>query len=129
MRYGNVTKQYTFLALMPHLYFQPHPKSSRPFLLITMSVAPPPTTSLSESAKAFLSILDNSSEEELSLQLQDRMQFSKEAAACMVCVFDRLHSRIDGLCTQIQSAGNCSDSLVTRDNSFFHFVVVEAFGF
>uniref|UniRef100_A0A8C8EK75 E3 ubiquitin protein ligase n=1 Tax=Oncorhynchus tshawytscha TaxID=74940 RepID=A0A8C8EK75_ONCTS len=68
------------------------------------TTAPPPTTSLSESAKAFLSILDNSSEEELSLQLQDRMQFSKEAAACMVCVFDRLHSRIDGLCTQIQSA-------------------------
>ncbi|XP_041733838.2 E3 ubiquitin-protein ligase BRE1B isoform X1 [Coregonus clupeaformis] len=67
------------------------------------TTAPLPTTTLSESAKAFLSTLDNSSEEELSLQLQDRMQFSKEAAACMVCVFDRLHSRIDSLCTQILS--------------------------
>ncbi|CDQ58703.1 unnamed protein product [Oncorhynchus mykiss] len=70
--------------------------------------APPPTTTLSESTKALLSTLDNSSEEELSLQLRDRMQFSKEAAACMVCVFDRLHSRIDGLCTQILSSA-CED--------------------
>lgn len=68
-------------------------------------VAPPPPPPLSESAKAFLSILDNSSEEELSLQLQDRMQFSKSAVACIVCIFDRLHSSIDDLCSRIQVAG------------------------
>uniref|UniRef100_A0A671NKY8 E3 ubiquitin protein ligase n=1 Tax=Sinocyclocheilus anshuiensis TaxID=1608454 RepID=A0A671NKY8_9TELE len=64
--------------------------------------APPPT--LSESAKSFLATLDNSSEEELTLQLQDRMQFSKGAVACMVCIFDRLHTTIDELCTRVQSA-------------------------
>uniref|UniRef100_A0A673LIH8 E3 ubiquitin protein ligase n=1 Tax=Sinocyclocheilus rhinocerous TaxID=307959 RepID=A0A673LIH8_9TELE len=64
--------------------------------------APPPP--LSESAKAFLATLDNSSEEELTLQLQDRMQFSKGAVACMVCIFDRLHTTIDELCTRVQSA-------------------------
>uniref|UniRef100_A0AAY4AWG9 E3 ubiquitin protein ligase n=1 Tax=Denticeps clupeoides TaxID=299321 RepID=A0AAY4AWG9_9TELE len=39
---------------------------------------------------ALLATLDHSSEEELSLQLQDRMQFSKKAVACMVRSFDRL---------------------------------------
>nr|AAH83485.1 Si:rp71-1c10.1 protein [Danio rerio] len=70
--------------------------------------APSPLPPLSESAKAFLAILDNSSEEELTLQLQDRMQFSKGAVACMVCIFDRLHTSIDKLCTRVESAG-CED--------------------
>lgn len=69
-------------------------------------VAPPPPPPLSESAKAFLTILDISSEEELSLQLQDRMQFSKSAVACIVCIFDRLHSSIEDLCSHTQAAGN-----------------------
>ncbi|TSK14732.1 E3 ubiquitin-protein ligase BRE1B [Bagarius yarrelli] len=72
--------------------------------------APLPPPPLSESAKAFLSILDNSSEEELSLQLQDRMQFSKSAVACLVCIFDRLHSNIEDLCSRIQAAVNEDDS-------------------
>uniref|UniRef100_A0AAY4ASC2 E3 ubiquitin protein ligase n=1 Tax=Denticeps clupeoides TaxID=299321 RepID=A0AAY4ASC2_9TELE len=55
-----------------------------------LSSAPPPPAPLSESAKALLATLDHSSEEELSLQLQDRMQFSKKAVACMVRSFDRL---------------------------------------
>uniref|UniRef100_A0A8B9RIG2 E3 ubiquitin protein ligase n=1 Tax=Astyanax mexicanus TaxID=7994 RepID=A0A8B9RIG2_ASTMX len=76
------------------------------FHFICFISAPPPPPPLSESAKAFLSTLDNSSEEELSLQLQDRMQFSKGAVACMVCIFDRLHSSIEELCTRVQSAGN-----------------------
>ncbi|TRY91071.1 hypothetical protein DNTS_028524, partial [Danionella cerebrum] len=66
--------------------------------------APSPPLPLSESAKAFLAILDNSSEEELTLQLHERMQFSKGAAACIVCIFDRLHTSIEKLCTQVQSA-------------------------
>uniref|UniRef100_A0AAY4AWG4 E3 ubiquitin protein ligase n=1 Tax=Denticeps clupeoides TaxID=299321 RepID=A0AAY4AWG4_9TELE len=59
-----------------------------------------------ESAKALLATLDHSSEEELSLQLQDRMQFSKKAVACMVRSFDRLHTEIKELCSRLQSAGN-----------------------
>jgi len=70
------------------------------------------------SAKAFLATLDNCSEEELTLQLQDRMQFSKGAVACMVCIFDRLHSSIDELCTRVESAGKikliCCDFLSTK---------------
>lgn len=53
----------------------------------------------------FLATLDHSSEEELALQLQDRMQFSKEAVACLVCVFDRLHTHISSLCRHVQEAG------------------------
>uniref|UniRef100_A0A8C9ZEL1 E3 ubiquitin protein ligase n=1 Tax=Sander lucioperca TaxID=283035 RepID=A0A8C9ZEL1_SANLU len=50
-----------------------------------------------DNAKGFLATLEHSSEEELTLNLQDRMQFSKEAIACLVCVFDRLHSHIDNM--------------------------------
>uniref|UniRef100_A0A672H6A3 E3 ubiquitin protein ligase n=1 Tax=Salarias fasciatus TaxID=181472 RepID=A0A672H6A3_SALFA len=50
-----------------------------------------------EKAKDFLTTLEQSSEEELTLQLQDRMQFSKGAIGCLVCVFDRLHSRINDI--------------------------------
>lgn len=77
------------------------------------SDASPPPPPLSENAKGFLATLEHSSEEELTLHLQDRMQFSKEAIACLVCVFDRLHSRIDNMCKQVQAAGNCGDMLVT----------------
>uniref|UniRef100_A0A3B3S4G9 E3 ubiquitin protein ligase n=1 Tax=Paramormyrops kingsleyae TaxID=1676925 RepID=A0A3B3S4G9_9TELE len=59
-----------------------------------------------DKAKNFLCALGSSSEEEVSLQLQDRMQFSKEAVARMVCAFDRLHQRIESLCARVQAAGN-----------------------
>lgn len=75
------------------------------FLSFFFFKAPRPPPSLSESAKTFLATLDNSSEEELTLHLQDRMQFSKGAVACMVCIFDRLHTTIDELCARVQSAG------------------------
>uniref|UniRef100_A0A8C9ZFJ9 E3 ubiquitin protein ligase n=1 Tax=Sander lucioperca TaxID=283035 RepID=A0A8C9ZFJ9_SANLU len=64
--------------------------------------ASPPPAPLSDNAKGFLATLEHSSEEELTLNLQDRMQFSKEAIACLVCVFDRLHSHIDNMCKQVQ---------------------------
>ena len=67
--------------------------------------ARPPPPPLSEPAKVLLATLDHSGEEELALQLQDRMQFSKEAVACLVCVFDRLHSHINSLCRHVQEAG------------------------
>nr|XP_023680744.1 E3 ubiquitin-protein ligase BRE1B-like isoform X1 [Paramormyrops kingsleyae]XP_023680745.1 E3 ubiquitin-protein ligase BRE1B-like isoform X1 [Paramormyrops kingsleyae]XP_023680746.1 E3 ubiquitin-protein ligase BRE1B-like isoform X1 [Paramormyrops kingsleyae]XP_023680747.1 E3 ubiquitin-protein ligase BRE1B-like isoform X1 [Paramormyrops kingsleyae]XP_023680749.1 E3 ubiquitin-protein ligase BRE1B-like isoform X1 [Paramormyrops kingsleyae]XP_023680750.1 E3 ubiquitin-protein ligase BRE1B-like i len=63
-----------------------------------------PPTPLSDKAKNFLCALGSSSEEEVSLQLQDRMQFSKEAVARMVCAFDRLHQRIESLCARVQAA-------------------------
>ncbi|XP_037320557.2 E3 ubiquitin-protein ligase BRE1B isoform X2 [Pungitius pungitius] len=71
------------------------------------SLPPPP---VSDNAKGFLATLEHSSEEELTLHLQDRMQFSKEAIACLVCVFDRLHSRIDNMCKQVQAAAYEDDS-------------------
>ncbi|XP_024141014.1 E3 ubiquitin-protein ligase BRE1B [Oryzias melastigma] len=64
----------------------------------------PPPPPLSENAKGFLAVLEQSTEEELSLHLQDRMQFSKDAIAQLVCVFDRLHSRIDSMCRAAQAA-------------------------
>ncbi|XP_068439417.1 E3 ubiquitin-protein ligase BRE1B isoform X1 [Clinocottus analis] len=67
-----------------------------------------PPAPLSDNAKGFLVTLEHSSEEELTLHLQDRMQFSKEAIACLVCVFDRLHNRIDNMCKQVQAAA-CED--------------------
>uniref|UniRef100_A0A3B3CA62 E3 ubiquitin protein ligase n=1 Tax=Oryzias melastigma TaxID=30732 RepID=A0A3B3CA62_ORYME len=63
----------------------------------------PPPPPLSENAKGFLAVLEQSTEEELSLHLQDRMQFSKDAIAQLVCVFDRLHSRIDSMCRAAQA--------------------------
>ncbi|XP_054624979.1 E3 ubiquitin-protein ligase BRE1B-like [Dunckerocampus dactyliophorus] len=75
------------------------------------SPLPPPP--LSENAKGFLTTLEHSTEEEVTLHLQDRMQFSKEAIACLVCVFDRLHSSIDNMCKQIQTAACEDESLAT----------------
>lgn len=66
----------------------------------------PPPPPLSENAQGFLTTLEHSSDEELTLHLQDRMQFSKDAIACLVCVFDRLYSRIDDMCRKVQAAGN-----------------------
>lgn len=37
------------------------------------------------------------------------MQFSKEAVACLVCAFDRLHSHIDNMCKQAQTTGICGN--------------------
>ncbi|XP_028263741.1 E3 ubiquitin-protein ligase BRE1B isoform X2 [Parambassis ranga] len=64
----------------------------------------PPPPPLSESAKGFLATLEQSSEEELTLQLQDRMQFSKDVIACLVCSFDRLHSCINDMSKVAMSA-------------------------
>ncbi|XP_056285330.1 E3 ubiquitin-protein ligase BRE1B [Pseudoliparis swirei] len=71
-----------------------------------------PTTDapLSDTAKGFLATLEHSNEEELALHLQDRMQFSKEAIACLVCVFDRLHSRSDNMCQQVQAGAREDES-------------------
>lgn len=80
--------------------------------LLGCSQETPPPTPLSENAKGFLATLEHSGEEELTLHLQDRMHFSKEAVACLVCVFDRLHSHIDSMCKQVQAAGICGNTTV-----------------
>uniref|UniRef100_A0A8C9ZB04 E3 ubiquitin protein ligase n=1 Tax=Sander lucioperca TaxID=283035 RepID=A0A8C9ZB04_SANLU len=76
--------------------------------LVTPTKLPQDSTTGNDNAKGFLATLEHSSEEELTLNLQDRMQFSKEAIACLVCVFDRLHSHIDNMCKQVQAAA-CED--------------------
>uniref|UniRef100_A0A8C9ZAH5 E3 ubiquitin protein ligase n=1 Tax=Sander lucioperca TaxID=283035 RepID=A0A8C9ZAH5_SANLU len=78
---------------------------------------PPPPTGSEE--LGFLATLEHSSEEELTLNLQDRMQFSKEAIACLVCVFDRLHSHIDNMCKQDDSQSdiiNVNHTLLEENN-------------
>lgn len=86
------------LLLLPHHVF------------LTTSSSPPghafPPTPLSDTAKTFLCALGSSSEEEVGLELQERMQFSKEAVGRMVCAFDRLHQRIESLCARVQAVGN-----------------------
>ncbi|XP_077595046.1 E3 ubiquitin-protein ligase BRE1B [Stigmatopora nigra] len=83
--------------------------------------APPPTLPpplpLSESAKGFLALLEHCTEEEMALHLQDRMLFSKEAIACLVCAFDRLHSYIHDMSKQIQAAA-CEDETLASVSAF-----------
>lgn len=82
------------------------------YLLGCSQETPPPPPPLSENAKSFLATLEHSGEEELTLHLQDRMQFSKEAVACLVCAFDRLHSHIDSMCKQVQAAGIYGNTVI-----------------
>ncbi|XP_078394374.1 E3 ubiquitin-protein ligase BRE1B-like, partial [Cetorhinus maximus] len=58
---------------------------------------------LNEPALSFLATLASSSSEEIELQLQDRMAFSKNAVARIVEVFDKLHRRIEDLCQKLNS--------------------------
>uniref|UniRef100_A0A3P9HJH0 E3 ubiquitin protein ligase n=1 Tax=Oryzias latipes TaxID=8090 RepID=A0A3P9HJH0_ORYLA len=71
---------------------QPPPPAGSEELLTQIEPAPESKTGY-ENAKGFLAVLEQSTEEELALHLQDRMQFSKDAIAQLVCVFDRLHSQ------------------------------------
>ncbi|XP_039620989.1 E3 ubiquitin-protein ligase BRE1B-like isoform X1 [Polypterus senegalus] len=74
--------------------------------------APPvsPTVELNEPALSFLATLASSSNEEIELQLQERMEFSKRAVSRIVKVFDRLHRRIEALCLKIQRAVGADDA-------------------
>uniref|UniRef100_H3AQ84 E3 ubiquitin protein ligase n=1 Tax=Latimeria chalumnae TaxID=7897 RepID=H3AQ84_LATCH len=66
---------------------------------------------LSEPALSFLATLASSSAEEIELQLQERMAFSKKAVSCIVEVFSKLHKKIEDLCKKIHNAGfECLDS-------------------
>ncbi|XP_028670804.1 E3 ubiquitin-protein ligase BRE1B-like isoform X2 [Erpetoichthys calabaricus] len=74
--------------------------------------APPvsPAVELNEPALSFLATLASSSNEEIELQLQERMEFSKRAVSRIVKVFDRLHRRIEALCLKIQMAVGADDA-------------------
>lgn len=89
------------------------------YYLLGCAQETPPPLPLSENAKGFLATLEHSSEEELALHLQDRMQFSKEAVAYLVCAFDRLHSHIDNMGKHAQTTGICGNMAGTLILMFF----------
>ncbi|KAK6467726.1 E3 ubiquitin-protein ligase BRE1B-like [Huso huso] len=72
--------------------------------------SPPVPADLPEPALSFLATLASSSSEEIELQLQDRMGFSKRAVSHIVRVFERLHHRIEGLCERVRCAANQDDA-------------------
>ncbi|XP_062994419.1 LOW QUALITY PROTEIN: E3 ubiquitin-protein ligase BRE1B [Elgaria multicarinata webbii] len=56
---------------------------------------------LNETALSFLATLASSSSEEIELQLQERMEFSKAAVSRIVEVSDKIHRRTEELCQKI----------------------------
>ncbi|RXM91069.1 E3 ubiquitin-protein ligase BRE1B [Acipenser ruthenus] len=72
--------------------------------------SPPVPSDLPEPALSFLATLASSSSEEIELQLQDRMGFSKRAVSRIVRVFERLHHRIEGLCERVLCAAAQDDA-------------------
>ncbi|XP_037670391.1 E3 ubiquitin-protein ligase BRE1B isoform X2 [Choloepus didactylus] len=67
-----------------------------------MQLRPP----LSEPALAFVVALGASSSEEVELQLQGRMEFSKAAVSRVVEASDRLQRRVEELCQRVYSRGD-----------------------
>lgn len=63
---------------------------------------------LSEPALAFVVALGASSSEEVELQLQDRMEFSKAAVSRVVEASDCLQRRVEELCQRVYSRGGFS---------------------
>ncbi|XP_075050298.1 E3 ubiquitin-protein ligase BRE1B-like isoform X2 [Mixophyes fleayi] len=70
------------------------------------SAPPPPAVSgvLPESSLNFLATLACSTTEEIELQLQERMEFSKRAVSCVVETSNKLHRRMQDLCERIHNA-------------------------
>uniref|UniRef100_A0A8C5UPV2 E3 ubiquitin protein ligase n=1 Tax=Microcebus murinus TaxID=30608 RepID=A0A8C5UPV2_MICMU len=68
---------------------------------LPMQLRPP----LSEPALAFVVALGASSSEEVELQLQGRMEFSKAAVSRVVEASDRLQRRVEELCQRVYSRG------------------------
>uniref|UniRef100_A0A8C6FNY5 E3 ubiquitin protein ligase n=1 Tax=Moschus moschiferus TaxID=68415 RepID=A0A8C6FNY5_MOSMO len=69
---------------------------------LPMQLRPP----LSEPALAFVVALGASSSEEVELQLQGRMEFSKAAVSHVVEASDRLQRRVEELCQRVYSRGD-----------------------
>ncbi|XP_043835802.1 E3 ubiquitin-protein ligase BRE1B [Dromiciops gliroides] len=81
----------------------PEPGSTERRDLTPLQLGP----SLSEPALAFVAALGASSSEEVELQLQGRMEFSKAAVSRVVEASDRLRRRVEELCHRVQSRGEC----------------------
>ncbi|KAK9397627.1 E3 ubiquitin-protein ligase BRE1B [Crotalus adamanteus] len=58
---------------------------------------------LNEPSLSFLATLASSSNEEIELQLQERMEFSKAAVSCIVEASDKIHRRMEELCQKIHA--------------------------
>uniref|UniRef100_A0A8C5KZB5 E3 ubiquitin protein ligase n=1 Tax=Jaculus jaculus TaxID=51337 RepID=A0A8C5KZB5_JACJA len=69
---------------------------------LPMQLRPP----LSEPALAFVVALGASSNEEVELQLQGRMEFSKAAVSRVVEASDRLQRQVEELCQRVHSRGD-----------------------
>ncbi|XP_053326866.1 E3 ubiquitin-protein ligase BRE1B isoform X2 [Spea bombifrons] len=67
------------------------------------STASPSSGGLPESSLSFLATLAFSTTEEIELQLQERMEFSKRAVSCVLETSSRLHRRMEDLCGRIRS--------------------------
>ncbi|XP_044159018.1 E3 ubiquitin-protein ligase BRE1B isoform X3 [Bufo gargarizans] len=66
--------------------------------------APAPPAVLPESSLTFLATLACSTTEEIELQLQERMEFSKRAVSCILETSNKLHGRVQALCERLHTA-------------------------
>nr|NP_001128807.1 uncharacterized protein LOC100189714 [Pongo abelii]CAH91277.1 hypothetical protein [Pongo abelii] len=80
----------------------PEPGTSELRDPLPMQLRPP----LSEPASAFVVALGASSSEEVELELQGRMEFSKAAVSRVVEASDRLQRRVEELCQRVYSRGD-----------------------
>uniref|UniRef100_A0A2I2YXD7 E3 ubiquitin protein ligase n=1 Tax=Gorilla gorilla gorilla TaxID=9595 RepID=A0A2I2YXD7_GORGO len=80
----------------------PEPGTSELRDPLLMQLRPP----LSEPALAFVVALGASSSEEVELELQGRMEFSKAAVSRVVEASDRLQRRVEELCQRVYSRGD-----------------------
>ncbi|XP_029462667.1 E3 ubiquitin-protein ligase BRE1B isoform X2 [Rhinatrema bivittatum] len=62
-----------------------------------------PKEGLTEPARSFLETLSSSSSEEIELQLQEKMKFSKKAVSRIVEASDKQHRQLEELCYRFQS--------------------------
>ncbi|XP_069507737.1 E3 ubiquitin-protein ligase BRE1B isoform X2 [Ambystoma mexicanum] len=65
------------------------------------SIPEKPDGGLNDPTRSFLQTLASSSNEEMELQIQDRMEFSKKAVSRIVEASNKLHRRIEDLCQKI----------------------------
>lgn len=66
---------------------------------------------LNEPSLSFLATLASSSNEEIELQLQERMEFSKAAVSRIVEASDKIHRRTEELCQKIHARGETRSHL------------------
>ncbi|KAM8962419.1 E3 ubiquitin-protein ligase BRE1B [Pelodytes ibericus] len=78
------------------------PAGNKEGLLPPLTLATVPLSEgLPESSLNFLATLAFSTTEEIELQLQERMEFSKRAVSCVLETSHRLHRRMEDLCERI----------------------------